>query len=102
MSLKQDGNSADRLTCHYEELRAQVVGMRPVVAVSQGLALLLRAGMPTWISAWLHYPPGITHDVERAQDRRERLPSIGPRAEVATVLVDMVLSAQRRRWGCGA
>lgn len=51
--------------------------------------------MPAWISAWVHYEPLTASGVRRAENGEQRLPSVELRTEVATVLVDMVLSVQR-------
>jgi hypothetical protein len=44
--------SGSSLTSHYEELRAWVMGRSHPVMRPTGLVLVLRQGVPAWITAW--------------------------------------------------
>ena len=47
---------AEDLTAAYEALRAQATGQVPATT-PRGLALCLRAGLPTWMKAWTPLAP---------------------------------------------
>ena len=86
----------NNLCKHYEELRSQVTGEYSSIATPRGLALLLRCGLPAWISAWTDCLPVISSIAPSSlpDNGNERLDSL--HSEVAVLLVSMALQAQKR------
>jgi hypothetical protein len=83
---------ADVLTLAYEALRAQAVGALPA-STPRGLALLLTAGLPTWMTAWTPLAPAVTTAAAIPHDRK---PSADMGGDVVQLLAEMALSRQRR------
>ncbi len=76
------------MTDRYEELRAYAFGGRLTGALPQGLALVLRRGLPAWLQAWQRCVPDRLAPAPQAPAR-----SLVP--DVALVLADMVLQTIR-------
>ena len=75
----------------YEALRAHATGQCPTIA-PRGLAVLLRGGVPAWITAWepvaVQSPtPGATYTA---------LPLGGRAEELVSMLTEMALGSLRR------
>ena len=88
------GAAADQPGClvdAYEDLRATVVGVCGLSAAPQGLAVLIRQGMPAWMSAWERYTAPATAYPWRSSSCR---PRVHASAEIVAVLVGMALSNQ--------
>jgi hypothetical protein len=77
----------------YEALRAQAVGQFPAVT-PRGLALLLHAGLPAWMAAWVPLAPVSTPSP--AAVATEGAPLAGLAAELVKVLSEMALGSRRR------
>ena len=85
---------AGELAEGYEALRAQALGELPPLT-PRGLALLLCAGLPGWMSAC---PPGSRPrpTVTSPADARESCALTGASAELVRVLAEMALAGRRR------
>jgi hypothetical protein len=85
---------------HYEQLRAQARGELPYLSTPRGLALFLRQGMPGWILAWSYCTPATRTTAPRAQDDRGSVLRMSYAREVAVLLANMALKAQKERQLC--
>lgn len=88
-------NRGDSLCEQYEALRAQAIGGCPGIPMPRGLALLLRRGMPGWMSAWSDCVP-VTRTTApmSTDDKGNRLPD-SLHSRVAILLASMALQAQK-------
>jgi hypothetical protein len=78
----------------YEALRAQAVGEIPSVT-PRGLALFLRAGLPTWMSACAPVtPPTLMTRSSTDGSQERRLSSLS--TDLVRVLTEMALGSRRR------
>jgi hypothetical protein len=90
------GSSGPDLQVMYESLRSHATGQEPVIPLPQGLALLLRSGVPAWMAAWVHVASSTTvHPPPQSGNRGQRPLPPGDR-ELVTVLTEMVLGSQGR------
>jgi hypothetical protein len=83
---------ADVLTLAYEALRAQAVGALPA-STPRGLALLLTAGLPAWMTAWKPFAPAVATTASVPHDRQ---PSADVGGDVVQLLAEMALGRERR------
>ena len=77
------------MTDCYEALRAYALGTAPADGLAQGLVLLLRRGLPTWLEAWRQaapLPPAGESEVAAAREPAEAVPG-----ELPAVLAGMAL-----------
>lgn len=82
------------MTEGYEALRAQATGT--VSGASRGLALFMSSGLAAWMTVWRRLvgatskPPALANRIELSATTSHLAP------ELAVVLAEMALSAQRR------
>jgi len=88
-------NRGDSLCEQYEALRAQATGECPGIAMPQGLALLLRRGMPGWMSAWSDCVPVTSTTVPVSTNDKDNGLLSSLHSEVAILLASMALQAQK-------
>jgi hypothetical protein len=82
---------AAELTRAYEALRAQATGELPRTT-PRGLALLLAAGVPAWLTAWQPLTPTVLKGPAPPQDRA---PTVGVGREVVQLLMEMALGCHK-------
>ena len=87
-------NRGDSLCEQYEALRAQATGECPGIATPRGLALLLRRGMPGWMSAWSECVPVTSTTVPMSTNDKGNGLLNSLHSEVAVLLVSMALQSQ--------
>jgi hypothetical protein len=95
--LQSRGNN---LCEQYEALRAQATGQRPDITTPRGLALFLRQGMPAWISAWSDCAPVTSTTAPRVPNGKDSGLLSSSHSEVAVLLVNMALQAQKEMQLC--
>jgi hypothetical protein len=81
------------LTERYEALRAYALGTAPAGGLAQGLVVLLRHGLPTWLETWRQaapVPPAGRSEVAATQEPAEAIP-----VELPAVLAEMALHLVR-------
>ena len=88
-------NNGNGLCEHYEALRAQATGECPGIATPRGLTLLLRRGMPGWMSAWSDYVPVTRTTATRTTNDKGNGLLDSLHSEVAVLLVSMALQSQK-------
>jgi len=88
-------NNGNGLCEQYEALRSQATGECHGIATPRGLALLLRRGVPGWMSAWSDgvLVTRVTAPMS-TNDKGNKLPN-SLHSEVAVLLASMALQAQR-------
>jgi len=93
-------NRGDSLCEQYEALRAQATGECPGIPTPRGLALLLRRGMPGWMTAWSDCVP-VTRTTApmSTNDKNNRLLD-SLHSEVAVLLASMALQSQKEVQSC--
>ncbi len=74
-------------------MRAYALGDRAAGALHQGLALMLRRGMPAWLEAWRCSTPSRLEALPAPVAAAREVPIGGLRAEVTLVLAGMALQA---------
>jgi hypothetical protein len=72
-------------------LRAYALGGRAAGTLPQGLALILRHGMPAWLEAWRRSTPSRLEAFPAPVAAARERPVGGLHAEVALVLAGMAL-----------
>ncbi len=93
-------NRGDSLCEQYEALRAQATGECPGITTPRGLALLLRQGMPTWMSAWSDCVPVTRTTATRSTNDKGNGLLGSLHSEVAMLLVSMALGSQKELQLC--
>jgi hypothetical protein len=88
-------NRGESLCEQYEALRAQATGECPGIATPRGLALLLRRGMPGWMTAWLDCVPVTRTTAPMSTDDKGNRLLNSLHSEVAILLASMALHAQK-------
>jgi hypothetical protein len=88
-------NRGDSLCEQYEALRAQASGECPGIATPRGLALLLRRGMPDWMTAWSDCAPVTRTTAPMSTDDKGNRLLNSLHSEVAILLASMALQAQK-------
>lgn len=88
-------NNDNGLCEQYEALRAQATGECPGIAAPRGLALLLRRGLPGWMSAWSDCVPVTRNTVPVSTDDKGNGLLNSLHSEIAVLLVSMALQAQK-------
>ncbi len=96
MRINTTAPSASEHAARYEALRHYVLDLHHTPAARDGLAVLLRQGVPTWMDAWSRLPA--TPAMRAAQDERQREPlPDGVRQEMVHVLAAMALEHIKER-----
>jgi hypothetical protein len=93
MQTKLSPTDGQQATQRYELLRALAIGEPGAATLQRELTLVLRQGLPAWLSAWRHYatdtdtaaPGPVTPSAAIA-------PTLSLQAELATVLAAMALA----------
>ena len=85
------------LVDQYEALRTIALGHAVAGPAPRGLALVLRQGLPAWITAWAHYAAA-GPSTPSPPSSVDRLPAPVPalHLEIATLLADMALASLGR------
>ena len=88
---------APDLVEQYEALRTFALGHAAAGPAPRGLALVLRQGLPAWITAWAHYAAA-GPSTPSPPSSVDRLPAPVPalHLEIATLLADMALASLGR------
>jgi len=81
------------LSQHYETLRAVALGEPARAELPQGLALVLRRGLPAWMHVWSQCLSATPRPVPQPGRPPTILPA-GVAGQVALVLASMILQRQ--------
>lgn len=84
------GQSALDLATRYEALRAHAVQRQAPAATRDGLVVLLRQGVASWMDAWSRLPTPPARPTQSERRQPSPLPA-GTSAEVVRVLAAMTL-----------
>ncbi len=90
------GPSGPDLQALYESLRGHATGQEQVVPLPQGLALLLRSGVPAWMAAWVHVAPSTARQPTPQRSKGEPCALPHGNQELVTVLTEMALGGRQK------
>ena len=100
VSARQTVCCEDGVKAAYEELRQEVLDRRTVHAQSHALALFVRQGMLTWMTAWSQCRAlRATAEIERSRVQRAAVVADDAGAQVVRLLAEMVLGEAGRGRG---